>query len=159
MQKVLRLSSLTYEWTQVTPSSALRSTTDKQIAAPCASTGMLSPSGKVLSTTYLGICAPPCAVLAGARICSETRSPVRNANRERYPDWPLWLPIFTGRAENAPGPVVRFVRFTGGRDSEDVANRCSIGRSARAGGAACCARAPPRRRRDVLVRPLRFHWR
>src|SRR5580700_7636781 len=34
---------------------------------------MLSPSGNVRSTTYLGICAPPCAVLAGARICGETR--------------------------------------------------------------------------------------
>src|SRR5579859_4719207 len=55
MQKVRVLSSLTKELTQVTPLSALRSTTARQSSAPPLSIGMRRPSGKVRSTTYRGI--------------------------------------------------------------------------------------------------------
>src|SRR5579871_3186143 len=55
MQYVLRLSALTYEWTQFTPTSALRSTTMRQTAAPSSVTGICSPSGKVRSTRYRGM--------------------------------------------------------------------------------------------------------
>src|SRR5919108_169281 len=55
MQNVLRLSSVTYEWSHVTPASALLSTTDMQARAPSASEGIPSPSGNVRSTMYRGI--------------------------------------------------------------------------------------------------------
>src|SRR6202158_2674053 len=55
MQKVRFLSSLTYECTQVTPSSLLLATTLMHAFAPVASIGMTSPSGKVRSTRYRGM--------------------------------------------------------------------------------------------------------
>jgi hypothetical protein len=55
MQYVVRLSSLTYDCTQVTPSSALRSMTLWHSCAPSLVTGMCSPSGKVRCTMYLGM--------------------------------------------------------------------------------------------------------
>src|ERR1039458_7149122 len=56
MQKVFCLSSLTYECTQVTPSSALPSTTDPHTETPSSEMGMSRPSGKILSTMYRAIC-------------------------------------------------------------------------------------------------------
>jgi hypothetical protein len=44
-------SSVTSEWTQVTPSLALTSTTAMQALAPCSSAGICRPSAKVRSTT------------------------------------------------------------------------------------------------------------
>src|ERR1700730_18615214 len=58
MQKVFFWSSVTYEWSQVTPSSPLRSTTCRHTAAPSALTGIWRPSVNVLSTRYLGMCVP-----------------------------------------------------------------------------------------------------
>src|SRR5882724_9341125 len=55
MQKVLRLSSVTYDWTQVTPSSPLFATTARQVFSPLASMGIDRPSGKVRSTRYRGM--------------------------------------------------------------------------------------------------------
>src|SRR5438067_2238 len=55
MQNVRVLSSETNELTHVTPSSALRSTTARQISAPPFSIGMCSPSEKTRCTTYRGI--------------------------------------------------------------------------------------------------------
>ena len=50
MQYVRDLSSLTYECTQVTPCSALPSTTPLHALAPSAFIGMCRPLGKVRST-------------------------------------------------------------------------------------------------------------
>src|ERR1039457_6073805 len=55
MQNVRLLSSETNELIQVTPSSALRSTTPPQSSAPPFSIGMCKPSGKVRCATYRGI--------------------------------------------------------------------------------------------------------
>src|ERR1700674_1049776 len=55
MQKVFCLSWVTYECTQVTPSSEFLSTTVRQTAAPSAVMGISRPDGKVLSTRYLGM--------------------------------------------------------------------------------------------------------
>src|ERR671924_1874808 len=50
MQKVFLWSSLTYEWTHVTPSSAFVPTTDRQASAPLSVMGISRPSGNVRST-------------------------------------------------------------------------------------------------------------
>src|SRR3954462_6355879 len=78
-QNVLRLSSLTYECTQVTPSSVLRSTTVGQAGAPSGPPGIQSPSGNARSTTYRGISlsVPPCDR------CSAS-DPYREAAREAH---------------------------------------------------------------------------
>src|ERR1700744_5275163 len=55
MQNVVRLSALTYECTQLTPSSPLRSTTTRHVSAPPLSTGISSLSGHVRCTMYRGI--------------------------------------------------------------------------------------------------------
>src|SRR5690348_8597244 len=55
MQKVVRLSALTYDCTHVTPSSAFCSITAWQMVAPSSATGISSRSGKVRCTTYRGI--------------------------------------------------------------------------------------------------------
>src|ERR1700691_2125178 len=52
MQNVCVFSSLTYECTHVTPSSALRPTTAPHTAAPSSLIGMRSPSGNVRCTRY-----------------------------------------------------------------------------------------------------------
>src|SRR5437588_5506649 len=57
MQKLRVLSSETNELTHVTPSSALRSMTARQISAPPLSIGICSPSEKTRCTTYRGISA------------------------------------------------------------------------------------------------------
>jgi hypothetical protein len=56
---VVRSSSLTYECTQVTPSSAFRSITWRQSSAPVSEIGIRNPSGKLRCTTYRGIWGPP----------------------------------------------------------------------------------------------------
>src|ERR1051325_11972734 len=50
MQKVFLWSSVTYECTQVTPSSELVPTTDRQAWAPLSFIGISRPSGNVRST-------------------------------------------------------------------------------------------------------------
>src|ERR1700685_2177592 len=55
MQNVRVLSSDTNELIQVTPSSALRSTTPRQVSTPPSATGMCSPSGNVRCTMYRGM--------------------------------------------------------------------------------------------------------
>src|SRR6266550_4962023 len=60
MQKVFLWSSVTYECTHVTPSSALVPTTDRQACAPCSVSGISSPSGNERSTMNLAIGKPPC---------------------------------------------------------------------------------------------------
>src|SRR5580765_6094533 len=55
MQNVFLWSSVTYECTHVTPSSALVPTTDIQACAPCSVNGISSPSGKAHSTMNLAI--------------------------------------------------------------------------------------------------------
>src|SRR5262245_23893031 len=52
MQNVFFRSSLTYEWTQVTPTSALRSTTPRHAAAPSSLMGIARPLGKRRSIGY-----------------------------------------------------------------------------------------------------------
>src|SRR5262245_30010418 len=52
MQNVFFRSSLTYEWTQVTPTSALRSTTPRHAAAPSSLMGIARPLGKRRSIRY-----------------------------------------------------------------------------------------------------------
>src|SRR5262249_17278626 len=51
-------SSLTYEWSHVTPSSAFRSTTTRAASTPASSDRRYSPSTNVRSITYLGIDPP-----------------------------------------------------------------------------------------------------
>src|SRR3989442_5273347 len=60
MQNVFLWSSVTYECTHVTPSSAFVPTTDMQACAPCSVDGISSPSGKVRSTMKRPITSPPC---------------------------------------------------------------------------------------------------
>src|SRR6267142_5834894 len=55
MQNIFSRSSLTYEWTQLTPSSAFRSTTARHSAAASPLAGIGSPSVNVRSTRYRGI--------------------------------------------------------------------------------------------------------
>src|ERR1700704_5748593 len=55
MQNVFLWSSVTYECTHVTPSSALVPTTDMQACAPCSVNGISSPSGNERSTMNLAI--------------------------------------------------------------------------------------------------------
>src|SRR5690242_2372362 len=50
MQKVFLWSSLTYEWTHVTPSSALVPTTERHASDPLSVIGISSPSGNMRST-------------------------------------------------------------------------------------------------------------
>src|SRR5579864_6600627 len=59
MQNVFLWSSLTYEWTHVTPSSALVPTTDRQACAPLSVIGISSPSGNTRSTMKRAIDNPP----------------------------------------------------------------------------------------------------
>src|SRR5215471_12249740 len=93
MQKVLPLSSVTYECTHVTPSSALTPTTFRHTPAPSALTGMCSPAEKVLSTMYLGICRASVRDFACAMVRSlavEARSGIGRQS----PNWGLEPPIF-----------------------------------------------------------------
>jgi hypothetical protein len=55
-QNVFVLSSLTYEWTHVTPTSALRSTTPRQAVAPSSVIGIARPCGKVRSPQLWVFC-------------------------------------------------------------------------------------------------------
>src|ERR1700687_906971 len=55
MQKVFLWSSVTYERTQVTPSSAFVPTTDRQACAPLSVKGISSPSGNERSTMNLAM--------------------------------------------------------------------------------------------------------
>src|SRR6266508_1969107 len=95
MQNVFCRSSLTYEWTQVTPSSAFRSTTAKDSAAP-SPPRTRSPSGKVRSTTYRGI---------SLLLSTATNAPIdgrRGARRAHRPDYRCCreaLPILGSKSE------------------------------------------------------------
>src|SRR5579859_3165016 len=95
MQKVLLLSSVTYECTHVTPSSAFLPTTPRHTPAPSAVTGMCSPPGNVLSTTYLGIFR---SASAGRDFALRDRSSVAAARRRgiggQPPIWASGPPIF-----------------------------------------------------------------
>src|SRR6267142_5412269 len=120
MQHVFLWSSVTYECTHVTPSSALVPTTDMQACAPCSVNGISSPSGKERSTMNLAIrnllavvaatregCLPPQAMKArsarhpgegsdGAQFkCSFLASHVATCTRESNPSlsrmWCTWL--------------------------------------------------------------------
>ena len=95
------LSSLTNELIQVTPSSALRSTTARQTSAPPLPTGIWRPSGKVRCTTYLGISpsgsADECA-------CRQPTHALAPAHRQDHPCWPMGPPILgAGRAHAHAG--------------------------------------------------------
>src|SRR5438093_4417711 len=96
MQNVLSRSSLTYEWTQLTPSSAFRSTTARHSAAPSPPAGIGSPSVNVRSTRYRGnsLLLPSATLLA----FDGTRG-ARRAHRPNYPGCPAALPILAGEPE------------------------------------------------------------
>src|SRR5690348_11867763 len=57
MQKVFLWSSVTYECTHVTPSSALVPTTDMHACAPASVSGISRPSGNERSTMNRAMCA------------------------------------------------------------------------------------------------------
>src|SRR5438093_5640174 len=99
MQNVFSRSSLTYEWTQVTPSSAFRSTTARQSAAPSPSAGIGSPSVNVRSTRYRGnsLLLPSATLLA-----FDGRRGARPAHRPNYPGCSAALPILAGEPEQGP---------------------------------------------------------
>src|SRR5580765_3265870 len=95
-QNVFSRSSLTYEWTQVTPSSALRSTTARQSAAPSPSGGIRNPSGNVRSTTYRGILLLPLV----RDPCSHDRRLERTEpHPPHYPRWRVALRILVEQPE------------------------------------------------------------
>src|SRR5215831_17208987 len=110
MQNVFFLSSVTYEWIQVTPSSAFRSTTCRHVAAPAAVTGIDSPSGNVLSTRYLGMNAPPIALgyasSLQANIGTARRHRIGNCaqfGRARLPSCIAGQPLTDNLAHGASG--------------------------------------------------------
>src|SRR6266511_2771111 len=96
MQNVFSRSSLTYEWTQVTPSSAFRSTTARHRAAPSPSAGLGSPSVNVRSTRYRG----NSLLLSSATLPAfDGRRGARRAHRPNYLGCPAALPILGGKPE------------------------------------------------------------
>src|ERR1700681_4940613 len=90
MQNVCVLSSETNELIQVTPSSALRSTTPPQSSARPFSIGKCKPSGKVRCTTYRGI-----SVLLVRRplTCDQRTGDPRRPHREDSLCWTSPVPI------------------------------------------------------------------
>src|SRR6266550_7211206 len=115
MQKVFLWSSVTYEWTHVTPSSAFVPTTDMQACAPCSVNGISSPSGNERSTmnlairTLLAICWRPGG---GSPLDARLGRSDESANREKAQAvlssgahfWPATLPPGRGNQNRAcPG--------------------------------------------------------
>src|SRR2546429_2732939 len=101
MQNVFSRSSLTYEWTQVTPSSAFRSTTARQSAAPSPSARRGSPSVNVRSTRYRGnsLSVRPQLGSGRARVGVERAG----AHRPNSLFWPAELPNLDERQPGGLG--------------------------------------------------------